>query len=849
MAIEEIIIPITADDSGIIRSFEDVNSEAMALDSTAKGLSKTLDSTFKPRSVGKLNNGVNESTKSLGKQEKQLKKNSKGMTLFTKQGGRSVSMLSRFTGIGGQSARGLGGLAGALSATPFGPFALAAGAASIAYSFFSKKIAEGKKVIDEATENINKLNLSISDLEKDINAFELDFSIKSEDEKSISRTRDLYAQINKSTAEGRSIRVEIERLSKEEVKGRANIFQRQEELTKLEEKALKNRLKQLSLTKELNDESKKRKDSSDKEAADLQRLSNIRSINSKKEAEERKLRTQEAIDLFNSLTSNELGKRILALDKEAALRNARAKEVIEEDKTLNFFLKRSNTLLQQDKAKVTKEFADASIKAREALELQFIIDEEQRAILGAQIAAKQAARQIENLSISDKEKAKFILLNEEKLQNDLAEIRRTFVNARKEEQINEDAELFDLRSASFEAQVREEKLLLENELLIEKQGLEATKLTEEELTAFNEEQNNLKLKQELKFQIARLNLHKEYNKALTEEETNALNAQIELLKTRLKGVGTEVRGEAVTGAEKGTGLFGLLGLSGDQQEQVEAVQGALQQVTQSVSDAVGERVRLLDVEIQKKNESVNEAQKDFELQLELSKQGRAADLEGARESLKKEKAARDEAQRERDEAAKVQFLLDAALQTSNLITAVSGLYASLSGLPAGVGVALATALSNIMIGTFVASKITAASAAGFADGGYTGPGGKYEVAGSVHKDEYVFDKGLTQKLGLRNVPIEKVEGVLANHYSAIPTAENISDTNRRVSTSINKGAVQKQKQEQKAISLGIQEAFKEQNSILRQQLKATKEAPIVIDKGNGSSLILRGDNTEVIKTN
>ena len=198
MAIEEIIIPITADDSGIIRSFEDVNSEAMALDSTAKDLSKTLDSTFKPRSVGKLNNGVNESTKSLGKQEKQLKKNSKGMTLFTKQGGRSVSMLSRFTGIGGQSARGLGGLAGALSATPFGPFALAAGAASIAYSFFSKKIAEGKKVIDEATENINKLNLSISDLEKDINAFELDFSIKSEDEKSISRTRDLYAQINKS---------------------------------------------------------------------------------------------------------------------------------------------------------------------------------------------------------------------------------------------------------------------------------------------------------------------------------------------------------------------------------------------------------------------------------------------------------------------------------------------------------------------------------------------------------------------------------------------------------------------------------------------------------------------------
>ncbi len=37
---------------------------------------------------------------------------------------------------------------------------------------------------------------------------------------------------------------------------------------------------------------------------------------------------------------------------------------------------------------------------------------------------------------------------------------------------------------------------------------------------------------------------------------------------------------------------------------------------------------------------------------------------------------------------------------------------------------------------------------GFADGGYTGPGGKYEPAGVVHKGEYVFDKASTSRIGV-----------------------------------------------------------------------------------------------------
>ncbi|SHF05600.1 phage tail tape measure protein, lambda family [Kaistia soli DSM 19436] len=39
----------------------------------------------------------------------------------------------------------------------------------------------------------------------------------------------------------------------------------------------------------------------------------------------------------------------------------------------------------------------------------------------------------------------------------------------------------------------------------------------------------------------------------------------------------------------------------------------------------------------------------------------------------------------------------------------------------------------------------------FADGGYTGPGGKYQPAGTVHKGEYVFDAAATRRLGVRNL--------------------------------------------------------------------------------------------------
>jgi hypothetical protein len=54
------------------------------------------------------------------------------------------------------------------------------------------------------------------------------------------------------------------------------------------------------------------------------------------------------------------------------------------------------------------------------------------------------------------------------------------------------------------------------------------------------------------------------------------------------------------------------------------------------------------------------------------------------------------------------------------------------------------------LGTQVGSLL--AGLLGFASGGYTGPGRKYEPAGVVHKGEYVLDADTTTALGLNRLP-------------------------------------------------------------------------------------------------
>lgn len=71
---------------------------------------------------------------------------------------------------------------------------------------------------------------------------------------------------------------------------------------------------------------------------------------------------------------------------------------------------------------------------------------------------------------------------------------------------------------------------------------------------------------------------------------------------------------------------------------------------------------------------------------------------------------------------------------------------ALAGLPFPANIAAMASVVGLMAS--ITSSITSAAAVGFASGGYTGSGGKYQPAGIVHKGEYVFDQETTNRIGV-----------------------------------------------------------------------------------------------------
>ena len=559
-------------------------------------------------------------------------------------------------------------------------------------------------------------------------------------------------------------------------------------------------------------------------------------------------RRQAEIDtqrLLDSLIRDELAKKIAALEAAAKARDKQAKNTIKNRKELNSFIVSSEKVLQEDIAKVTADFAAAQLKAKRALLAQFIIDEEKAAIFGAKTAAALRLAEIKKTA-TDGELEDLLKQNEAKLQADLAEIQKQFAEKRKQEAITKEEEIFSIKQAAQEADLQRQIAELETQQEIDRQLFAATSKTEEEITAFKEAQDNEKLTAELNYQLARLKLIRDANKQITKEERAALDAQIIALETRLKGVGAKIQQTATDGVdkEKGTGLFGLLGIDANTQKDIQAVQGALEQVTAEVSKAVAARVALLQEEIDARAGRVESLQNDLANEIELNKIGKASNIAGLQEQLAAEKAALSKAEQEKKEAAEAQFAIDTALQASNLVTAISGLYSSLSGLPFGIGVALATALSAVLIGTFVASKAQAASAAGFKEGGYTGDGDATAIAGPVHKGEYVFDAENTKKFGLKGKTQEEAASIIASHNSDLPRPSS----NRRLNKGINKQIDSNNKssinQMQRMYNNGLLNALDEQHKTL----KDIRDRPITIPLGDGKAMLRKKNGSiEIIK--
>jgi hypothetical protein len=156
---------------------------------------------------------------------------------------------------------------------------------------------------------------------------------------------------------------------------------------------------------------------------------------------------------------------------------------------------------------------------------------------------------------------------------------------------------------------------------------------------------------------------------------------------------------------------------------------------------------------------------EYDLLNQAKKAGISLDGPGAaagetlRQSIANQADAMSRLQLEYDFAAsKAEFFKQAQTQLSDaFIDAIitgQGFEQALAGIAAEIAkAALQAALfgSGSLGGLFGSAGVGILSGIGFANGGYTGRGGKFQPAGIVHKGEYVFDKEATDRIGPANL--------------------------------------------------------------------------------------------------
>jgi len=99
----------------------------------------------------------------------------------------------------------------------------------------------------------------------------------------------------------------------------------------------------------------------------------------------------------------------------------------------------------------------------------------------------------------------------------------------------------------------------------------------------------------------------------------------------------------------------------------------------------------------------------------------------------------------------VQKAFNAALVIANLPAEIAGIWRNANQIPPPFGQIIGTVSTVAAYARAAKAAVDIKSASGFAEGGYTGNGGKYEPAGIVHRGEYVMDKATVSKIGVGNL--------------------------------------------------------------------------------------------------
>ena len=370
------------------------------------------------------------------------------------------------------------------------------------------------------------------------------------------------------------------------------------------------------------------------------------------------------------------------------------------------------------------------------------------------------------------------------------------------QQIENDAnkKILELRKKQAEKEFEISKKSISNELELLKlrtdlqlATVNATELPEG--ASKLEEVEFEKVKQEAILKIKRdsaieaLNIKERQLEAEAQAEINAAPEQAAVIQERLslqkdvlfKETQSLVNGinEEIAKLNEGSNKLDLAKLLGLTKEEFDRVKSSLKNFVDEVADSFSQIYefqqaqldRELDINqrkidaskelIDQKKSEVDELESKLDREKTLLDQGLAnnsdainREIAAREQELEAEKARQQQLledekriNAEKQRIAKQQAIVDTIAQGTNLITASTDVYKSLAPLgPIGIGLAVGTI--GAMITSFIAAKariFASVNEQGFAEGGYTGDGGKYDEAGVVHKGEYVMTKEKTRK--------------------------------------------------------------------------------------------------------
>lgn len=161
--------------------------------------------------------------------------------------------------------------------------------------------------------------------------------------------------------------------------------------------------------------------------------------------------------------------------------------------------------------------------------------------------------------------------------------------------------------------------------------------------------------------------------------------------------------------------------------------------------------------IDSRDKNISNLQSSLEDEKKLQDKGLANNVDRINQAIKEQEDARKKdlenekrIKEEKAKLAKQQFILETTQQGISLVTASANIFSTYSQIPI-VGIPLAIGVISAMFAAFAGAKAQAFAAlesnkgGSFYKGGYTGDGGKYEEAGTVHKGEFVTDKETTSR--------------------------------------------------------------------------------------------------------